>query len=149
MVDVASSASESFEQAVRPFREIVENATKFHLEFFKGCQEMLGAAALPAWQKKAQAVVNNMIDVAQTNADETLQAMEQNLRTGMELWQKAFITNADGPADGREEAAGFWQQMAGLLRTNTETMLRTNSRLGNTWMEMAGIVSKSGQSPDN
>jgi hypothetical protein len=141
MADMASIASESFDHAMRSFQEVVQTATKLQEESVKGLQEMLSAAALPAWQKRAQGVVNDIMAVAQTNTDETLQAMEQNLKTGMELWQKAFESRPDKPQTNVQEGTiGFWQTMAGLLRTNTETMMRANSRIVTTWMELGKMA---------
>ncbi len=141
MADMASVTSESFDQAVRSFPEVVQTATKFQEESVKGLQEMFGPAALPAWQKTAQVVVNDIMAVAQKNTGETLQAMEQNLKTGMELWQKAFAVHPDKPQPNlQEETMGFWQTMSGLLRANTEIMIRANSRMGKTWMELGRMA---------
>ena len=137
MADMASVASESFDHAMRSFQEVVQTATKLQEESIKGLQEMLSVAALPAVQKRAQVAVNDIMAVAQKNADETLRAMEQNLKKGIDLWQKTFESHPDKPrANVQEGIMEFWQTVAGILRTNTETMMRANSRIVKTWVEL-------------
>ena len=131
MADVASIANESFSQAMQSFQEVVQTAAKLQEESVKGLQEMLGGLATPTSQKwtKVQAITNDLVALAQKNTEDTLQAMEQNLRTGMELWQKALETPRDNPAANvQDRTMAPWQTMLGILHTNTETILRANRR---------------------
>ena len=138
MGEVASITGESIDHAVRSFQEMVQTATRFQEKSINGLQEMLGAAASPAWRKRAQMAVKDMMVVAQKNRDETLHAMEQNFKTGIELWHRALVGKPGAPPNVQKGTRNFWQTMAGLLRTGTETMTRTNSRIGQTWMDRGG-----------
>jgi hypothetical protein len=141
MADMASMATDSLDQAMRSFQDGVQAALKVQQEALKGLQDTFGAATLPVWQKEAQAAVREIVSTAGKNAEDALQTAEQNLKTGMELWQKTVEVQSDKPQPSvQEKALGFWQGMLGVVCTNTEAMLRLNSRTVETWMELGRLA---------
>jgi hypothetical protein len=145
MGDTAYTAKESFDEAMGSYQDVVQTAARLQQEFVKGLREMFNVAGVPAWQQKAQAAADNIVNVAQINTEDSLQAIERNFKAGMGLWQKAFEFRPDQPQGEvqqniRDETLGFWQAMMGLLRTNTETLIGMNKRIVNTWMELGNLA---------
>ena len=122
-----SISSESFKQAMQPFQEVVQAAAQLQEQSVKALQEMLSGMGLPAWQKTAQVVVNDVMAVTEKNTEVSLEATKQNLRTSMELWWKAFDPRLDEPQPAMQDGTmGFWQTLVGLLHTNAEAVTQAN-----------------------
>jgi hypothetical protein len=151
MTDMASIANESFNRAMQSFRDVAQTTARLQEESVKGLQQMLADMALPVWQRRAQGVVNNILAVAEKNTEETLQTVEQNLKTSMGVWQKACAAQPDNSQPNQPDQQGrateFWQAMAGILRTNAEAMIRANRRIIGAWAEV-GKMATNGQSDE-
>jgi hypothetical protein len=142
MTDMASIANESFNRAMQSFRDVAQTTARLQEESVKGLQQMLADMALPVWQTRTQGVVNNILAVAEKNTEETLQTVEQNLKTSMALWEKACESQPDNPQPNQQgRATEFWQAIAGILRTNAEAMIRANRRIVGAWAEVGKMAS--------
>ena len=144
MSDMKNVAVESSNQAMQSFQEAVQAAAKVQEESIKGLHGVFNVA-LPAWQKAAETaevVVRDMMAVARKNTEETLQAMGQGLKMGMNFWQKALEGRPEQAQPGKIqcEMEGFWKTIAHVTQANTEMMTRTNQRVMEAWLQVGKMA---------
>jgi hypothetical protein len=84
--------------------------------------------------------MNEIIASSQKNMDEAVQVMNENAKTSMDLLQKAFQTRPADSTEAQSRTLEMWETSLGFLRRNTEAMLRANTRVVETWTEMAKKV---------
>ena len=96
------------------------------------------------WQRKGQSVFNETIVMMQKNAEEAMRVMNQNAKTAMNLMQKTFESQPLG--NGGENAKmpktdDLWEAALGALRTNTQVVLQANTRMMESWAQLAKDIS--------
>ena len=133
-----NQASELFGQAAKSFESAIQTGLKLQEESIKFLAEMLNDLGSPQkWQKKTQAVMNEVITTSQKNMDEAVQVMNENAKTSMELLQKTFETRPADVKEAQSRTMEVWETTLSVLRRNTEAAARANTRLVEGWTEMA------------
>ena len=136
-----NQASELFGQVTRSFESAVQSGLKIQEESVKLMGEILSEMGSPQkWQKKAQTVLNEMVSTSQQNMDEAVAVMNENAKTSIEMLQKAFQTQPADSSEAQSRALEMWETSLGILRKNTEAVVRANSRAVEVWTEMAKKV---------
>jgi hypothetical protein len=136
-----NQASELFGQVTRSFESAVQSGLKIQEESVKVMGEILSDLGSPQkWQKKAQAVLNEMISTSQRNMDEAVAVMNENAKTSIEMLHKAIQTQPTDSSEAQSRAMEMWETSLGILRKNTEAVVRANSRAVEVWTEMAKKV---------
>jgi hypothetical protein len=128
-----------FGQAVETFEAAIKTGVKMQEECTRWFTETLSELGSPQdWQSKSQTIVTESLQMAQKNIDEAVRMMNQNAKTAMELVQRAFETRQGGSgAEAQAKTQEIWETALGALRTNTEAIVQANSRMLETWTELA------------
>jgi hypothetical protein len=133
-----NNATELFGQAARSFESAIQTGIKLQEESVKCVTDMLGNIGSPQkWQKKAQDVMEDMVGASQKNMDEAVQVMNDNAKVSMDLLKKAFESRPADANEAQSRAMNLWETSLGMLRNNTEAVLRANTRVVEAWTEMA------------
>lgn len=137
------NVSEMFRQGVDTFEAAMKATAKMQEESARRFTDMLQEIGSPAqWQKRVQTLMTEAVSVTQNNLDQAVKVMNQNAAATMELFQKAIQTTPvqQGP-DAEEKYRELWESALGTLRRNTETILQANSRVAESWADLARKVS--------
>lgn len=139
---------EMFRQGLETFETAMRTASKIQEESAKRFTELLQEMGSPAqWQRRFQETMNEALRMTQRNFDEALRVMNQNAKSTIELFQKTLSMGA--PSNGNEAEANYrdlWESALGTLRNNTEVILQANTRMTESWAELAKKIS--GQTED-
>ncbi|MEN6495425.1 MAG: hypothetical protein ABFD16_14185 [Thermoguttaceae bacterium] len=132
-------ANELFGQAIETFEAAMRTGVKMQEEYTRWFTGMLSDVGSPQeWQSKSQAIISDSIQMAQKNFDESVRMMNQNTKTGLELMQRAFeARQAGSTSDAQAKTREIWETALGALRNNTEAVVQANSRMLETWAELA------------
>jgi hypothetical protein len=134
-------ANELFGQAARSFESAVQAGIKLQAESVKFLTDVLSEMGSPQkWQKKAQAVMSEMVNTSQNNIGEAIKVMNENAKTSLDVLQKAFQSQPNGTEEAQSRTLEVWETTLGILRKNTEAVLRANTRVVEAWTEMAKKV---------
>ena len=135
------SANDLFRQAMDTFQSAIRTGVKIQEESTKRFTEMLRDFGSPMeWQKNTQSMMNEAIKATQKNIDESIRLMNHNAQAAMGLWQKAFENRSKQQQFQEEGAAGgeeLWESALGVLRTNTQVILQANTRVLESWAQLA------------
>lgn len=117
-------ALDTFETAMKTGLQVQEETTKL----FSDKLQELGSPE--QWQQKTQAMVQDMIPMAQKNIDEAVAAMNQNAQTCMDLMKKGMETcQAGSLTDVQDKNRELWEDMLAAMRKNAQTMIQANTRI--------------------
>jgi ElaB/YqjD/DUF883 family membrane-anchored ribosome-binding protein len=138
-----------FRQAVETFETALKTGVSMQEETARRFTEMLRDFGSPMeWQHKGQSVINETIVMTQKNVEESMRAMNQNAKAAMSLMQKTFEAHPlgnGGTADKSQPAAAkpddLWEAALGALRTNTQVALQANTRMMESWAQLAKDIS--------
>jgi hypothetical protein len=147
MATVTPNPSELFGQATKSIESAIQSGLKLQEESIKCLTQMFNDVGSPQkWQKKAEAVLTEMVATTQKSVDEAVQVMNQNAQKGMELFQKA-IEAPQGKSDSetQQKTLELWETAMGVMRANTEVMLRANSRVIEAWSQWAKNLHANGE----
>jgi polyhydroxyalkanoate synthesis regulator protein len=139
MSTTTTGANELFNQAVETFETAIRTGVKMQEEYARWFAHMLSDVGSPQeWQSKGQTIISESMQMAQKNFDEAIRMMNENTRTGLELMQQAFETRQAGStSDAQARTREIWETALGALRNNTEAVVQANSRMLETWAELA------------
>jgi len=139
MSTTTAGPNELFGQAIETFESAVRTGVKMQEEYTRWFTDMLSELGSPQeWQQKSQTIINESIQMAQKNFDEAIRVMNQNTKTGLELMQRAFeARQASSTSDAQNRTREIWETALGALRNNTEAVVQANSRMLETWTELA------------
>lgn len=139
MSTTTTGANELFNQAIETFETAIRTGVKMQEEYARWFTHMLGDVGSPQqWQSKGQTIISESMQMAQKNFDEAIRMMNENARTGLELMQRAFETRQAGStSDAQARTREIWETALGALRNNTEAVVQANSRMLETWAELA------------
>jgi len=137
----AEAASDMFSQAAKMFQAAMEAGAKIQEESAKSLTDLIGGFGKPQqWQMQAQKAMEKGITAARQNVDEAMKIMQENSKTSLELLERAFDAHQiDGRSDVQTRTREMWETAIGSLRRNTEVIVQANSRLLQSWQEMARI----------
>jgi hypothetical protein len=136
-----NGTSDLFGQATKSFENAIQTGLKLQEESVKFVADMLNDIGSPQnWQKKTQAVMNEIITSSQKNMDDAVQMMNENAKTSMELLQKAFQSQPADSNEAQSRTLELWETTLGVLRRNADAMVRANQRAVEAWTEMAKKV---------
>lgn len=139
MSTTTAGANELFSQAIETFETAIRTGVKMQEEYARWFTHMLGDVGSPQqWQSKGQTIIGESMQMAQKNFDEAIRMMNQNTKIGLELMQRAFETRQIGStSDAQARTREIWETALGALRNNTEAVVQANSRMLETWAELA------------
>ena len=138
----SSKSDELFQQATQAWETAAEAGVKMHEECAKWVRQMFcESSTLSDWYEKGQKAVSETIAKNQENVDEAIKLMNQQAEASLKLIQKAVeVRNSESPADGPAKITEWWQGALDTMRTNNQAVLKANSRILNTWSDMARKV---------
>jgi hypothetical protein len=131
--------SQWFRQAIDMYQTAVKAGLQFQEESARRVTDMLAEFTPPQdWRKASQDFLDEMIQASQTSFDESIRAMTQSTRSGMELLQKAMESM---PGGSMEESQTKVRELAEAtlhaMRTNAQTAIQANSQMVGAWAEFA------------
>jgi hypothetical protein len=136
-----------FRQGMETFETAMKTAARIQEESARRFTELLQEMGSPAqWQKRFQSVMGEAVVMTQKNFDEAIHVMSQNAKSTLELFQKALETPMPQGSDTEGKYRGLWESALTTLRKNTETILQANTRVTESWADLAKKVS--GQAED-
>jgi hypothetical protein len=139
MSTTTERANEVFGQTIETFENALKNGVKMQEEYARWFTETLSDLGSPQdWPSKAQAILNEAIQMAQGNVEQGIRMMNQNTKTAMDMMQRALdVRQAGSAADAQAKTREIWETALGALRTNTEAVVQTNNRMLESWSELA------------
>jgi hypothetical protein len=142
MATATQTSDDLFRQAIGAWESAVESGVKMQEQSAKWVREMLGNSdSLTEWYNKGQAVAGETIAKTQESVDEAIRVMNQQAESSVRLMQKALDARQDnGSADARKRFAEWWETALDSMRTNSQAILKANSRILTTWSELARKV---------
>ena len=140
-----------FGQAARLFQNAIEAGVRVQEESAKSFSDMMGRLAAPVdWQQRTQATLDQAMGAAQQNWQEALRVMNDNAKLSFELLEKAFNSRqTEGVEDGATKVRELWETAMGGLRRNTEVLVQANSRLLESWKEVAKTFASAGEAKES
>jgi len=128
-----------FDQAVKAFGDSLKAASKAQEDTMKFWTDSMGGKTNPMqeWPRRAQAIVGEIIPIAQKNADEYLKLIETNCRRNADLIKKAFNgTNGGGEkVDLQKRTRELWEASMEVARDNAQDVANTNMRVAQMWTD--------------
>ena len=139
MATVTQPSDDLFRQAISAWQSAVESGVKMQEESARWLREMCCTSEpLTDWCSKGQAMAGETISKVQENIDEAIRVINQQVESSMKLLQKALdARQADVGADAGTRFVEWWEAATESMRTNSQTMLKANSRILSTWSELA------------
>jgi len=138
--DKENPVSEMADQAVKNWEQAVRNGMKLQQEAGKWWTSLLNqAASTQDWQKRVSnltALGTGLMPATQKRAEEVLELLEKNTRTGTELVKKA-LDAAQTPviADSQAKWMEVWTDSLGAARTNAEAAVQIGGKALDSWVE--------------
>jgi hypothetical protein len=130
--------TELFSRASRSFEAAVQSGIRIQEESLKCVTEIINENCSPeTWQKKTQTLITEMVSTSQKNVDDAVAVLNENTKTGLEFFQKAFEAAPADSSEAQAKTVNLWETALGALRRNTDVMLKANSRIVEAWTEMA------------
>jgi predicted RNase H-like HicB family nuclease len=137
------NGSDLFRQAIGAWESAINSGVKMQEECATWLRQMCcNSEALSEWYNKGQAIAGETIVKAQENLDEAVRLMNQQAESSMRLVQKALDArqNEETTSDARMRFADWWETALEAMRTNSQAILKANSRMLTTWSELARKV---------
>jgi len=135
-------SDELFRQAMKAWETAAEAGVKMQEECAKWVRQMFcESSTLTDWYQKGQKVMSEAIAKSQENVDEAIALMNQQAETSLNLIQKALeVRDSEAPGEGPRKLTDWWQSALETMRINNQAVLKANSRILNTWADMARKV---------
>jgi thioredoxin-like negative regulator of GroEL len=139
MATTTRSSDDLFQQAICAWESAVTSGVKMQEESAKWTREMLSdTSSVSEWYNKGQAVAGETIGKAQENIDEAIRVINQQAEASVRLIQKAIeARQSEAGPDARARLADWWEAAMEAMRTNSQALLKANSRVLTTWSELA------------
>jgi hypothetical protein len=131
--------TELFEQATKNYEQALKTGLKLQEESGKLWTNLFNQVSSPQdWQKKVKTTFDDVIPQTQKTLDETLKLVEQNSRTGVELFKKAVAAGqSTSLQDAQARFLGLWEASLNALRDTTQAVVQNNTRAIESWIEFA------------
>jgi hypothetical protein len=139
MATTTQSREHVVRQAIAAWELAVESGVRMQEESAQWVRETLGNSnSLTECYKKGQAATEETIAKAQENFDEALRAINQQTETSVRFMRKALdARRSDANSDPTAQCAEWWETAMESMRTNSQSLLKANSRAVSTWSELA------------
>jgi hypothetical protein len=131
-----------FRQAMQAWESAAAAGVKMQEECAKWVRQMYcESSTLNDWFEKGQKVMSEAIARSQENVDEAIRLMNQQAEASLKLVQQALdVRDAESAHDGPKKLTDWWRAALETMRINNQAVLKANSRILNTWSEMARKV---------
>jgi len=141
MISVATSKSgDLFQQALGSFETALRTGMKLQEDSMRRCVEILRDVGSPLeWERTVPAKVGKAIAAMQQNVDQSVRFMNENADQTVNLMELALQMHRTN-GDAKEEEAYFWTYALNAMRTNTEIIRQANTRVLESWGELAKEV---------
>lgn len=133
-----NAMSGMFDQAVKAFGDSLKAASKVQEDTMKFWTDTMGKTnPIQEWPRRAQAMVGELIPIAQKNADEYLKLVETNYRRNADLMKKAFNGSNGGgeKVDLQKRTRELWEASLEVARENAQDVASTNMRVAQMWTD--------------
>lgn len=143
-----TNPNQLFEQAARMFEAAMQAGMTIQRESTKWFTETLGSLGSPQqWQAKSGAAADEAISLVRQNTAEAIQMLNENVKSSLELLDKAFQARlSEGGPDVESRTRESFETAIGSLRKNAEVMVHANSRVLESWSQIAKIMLDSANS---
>jgi hypothetical protein len=142
MKEKDKTATQIAQQMMENYEKAVHSGLHIQEEALKCCNRVFSQTAMyQEWQKRLGSftdATNGFLPEAQKRAEEMLDLMDKNARTGAELMKKAVdAAQTPGITDSQAKWMDFWTTSLGALQDNTSAMAQIHGRALDCFMEMA------------
>ena len=139
MTTATQSSENLARQAIAAWESALQSSVKMQEESARWMREALGSTnSLTEWYKKGQAITEETVAKAEATFDEALQVLNQQAESNVRLLHKARdARHGDANSDATAQCAQWWETAMASMQTNSQALLTANSRILNTWSELA------------
>ncbi len=132
--------NEMAQNAMRNYQQALQTSLKLQEEAARWWTNLWSQSASPQdWQKRftnLTVMMGAAMPAAQRRMEEIMGLMEQNSRSGAELFRKAMdAAQSPVPAESQAKWMEFWTAALKAAQTNTETLTQIGARAMNSWMD--------------
>ena len=131
-----------FRQAMTAWQSAAEAGVKMQEECAKWVRQMFcESSTLTDWYEQGRKVMREAIAKSQENVDAAIRLMNQQAEASLKFVEKALeVRDAESPAEGPKKLTDWWQAALETMRINNQAVLKANSRILDSWAEMARKV---------
>ena len=135
----AQEAQKLFEQAVETFEAALKSGARIHEETVQRISELFSQTmSAEVWSQKSREMADQIIPSIRKNLDEAVTMMNTNAKASVDLLTKAFAAaQAQKLPEAQDRTRELWETALTTWRTNTQAMINANTKMLETWSEMA------------
>ena len=140
MTTTTQSSADLVQQAIAGWESAVESGVRMQEQSAQWLRQTLGkSTSLTEWYEKGQTVRGETLARARENVDEALRAINQQAESSARLMQKALdVGRSDATSsDALARCAQWWETAKETMQTNSQALLKANSRILSRWSELA------------
>lgn len=132
-------SADLFEKAAETCFHSMKEAMKIQEQFAeKWLKTVKKVHGSEDWSKQLEKAAAKVTEQAQQNADEATRLMEEGIRDGMALFNKAVeMASIATPGEAQVKTQQLWQESLNVLSKNTKAVVQSNSKMLEAWAEMA------------
>ena len=144
--DKTKSGADLFEQALKNYEQALKTGLKMQEDSLRMWTGLLNQTAAPQdLQKRAKALVDEVIPETQKTIEHNLKLVEQNSRTSIELLKKAAAAaQATTVQDAQTKFLSFYEASLNAVRDTTVALTQANAKAVESWV---GYVRKNAEPP--
>lgn len=127
--------SKLFEEAINNYEQALKTGIQLQEESTRLWREVLTETPDPLeFQEKLDALVKDAFPALQKKMEESVELVQANTKTSMELFHKAVdVYQAGSLKEGQGKVLDLWDASLGALRANVNTMVKTNTEIIQYW----------------
>lgn len=127
--------SKLFEEAIKNYEQALKTGIQLQEESTKLWREVLTETPNPLeFQEKLDALAKDAFPTLQKKMEESVELVQANTKTSMELFHKAVDVYQSGSfKEGQGKVLDLWDASLGALRSNVNTMVKTNTEIIEYW----------------
>ncbi len=129
--------NELYEHALKNYEQALKTGLKLQEEVGKWWSNVATPGeGLQDWQKKVNHMLDDAFPVLQKRMEETLQHVEDNARTSLDLLkQAAEVTQCTTMPESQAKVQKLWQTSLNSLQRNTQAITQANVKMMETWSD--------------
>ena len=138
----SANSEDLFSQAIKAWQTSAEAGVKMQVECAHWVRDLFcESSMLTDWYEKGQKTMHEAIARSQQNVDEAIRLMNQQAEASLKLIKSALdARDAEADSEGPKKLSDWWQASLDTMRTNSQEMLKANSRILSFWSELARKV---------
>jgi len=139
ITSMQNEMSQMYEEAVKSFDTALRTSIKIQEELTRAWTDALGQMGpSEGADKRFQAVADQVLPAARSQAEQGLKVVEQCTQSTLELIKKAIA--AEPPANipqAQGQVQAMWEASATALRDNLRAVVDANTKVMTTWSQLA------------